>query len=191
MWAFFSAKCFCYVSWLFGCHPRTLITDCLPWECIYLSLVPHTWFSPGRGPLMGRIYTRVSQRWRGYFTSQVFPLLALELMALKPPFFVTVLNCRGPKPPWDALSWAMPSLGDASAWRWLKWSICWLSSLGPSRGPTMCWLWPLVTYNVSNLEILRRNIFWYVSWEGIFFFSTYHEKEVNKTIKGILEDLLD
>jgi len=126
-----------------GANPRTLITDFLPWGCIYLSL-------------MGRIYTRVPPLWRGG-TSRVrfFPLLVLELMALKPPFFVTVLNCRGPKPPCDALSWAklqpgdapclaMPFLGDASAWQWLERSICWLSSLGPSRGPTMCWLWPLV-----------------------------------------------
>jgi len=45
----------------------------LPWERIYLSLVPCTWFSPGRGPLMGRICPRVFQRWRGYFTSQVTP----------------------------------------------------------------------------------------------------------------------
>jgi len=40
-----------------------------PWECIYLSLVPCTWFSPERGPLMGRICPRVSQRWRGFFMS--------------------------------------------------------------------------------------------------------------------------
>ena len=71
----------------------------LPWGCIYLSLVSCTWFSPGHGPLMGRICPRVSQQWRGYFTSQVYPLLVLELMALKPPFFVTVLSYQGPRLP--------------------------------------------------------------------------------------------
>ena len=35
---------------------------------------------------MGRICPRVSQQWRGYFMSQVYPLLVLELMVLKPPF---------------------------------------------------------------------------------------------------------
>ena len=29
-----------------------------PWECIYLPLVPRTWFAPGRGPLMDRICPR-------------------------------------------------------------------------------------------------------------------------------------
>ena len=29
-----------------------------PWECVYLLLVPRTWFAPGRGPLMGRICPR-------------------------------------------------------------------------------------------------------------------------------------
>ena len=62
-----------------------------PWECIYLSLVPCTWFSPRRDPLMGRICPRVSQRWRRYFTSQVTPYWYLELMALKPPF--SSLHC--------------------------------------------------------------------------------------------------
>jgi len=42
-----------------------------PWECIYLSLVPCTWFSFGRGPLMGRICPRGLPA--GYFTSQVTP----------------------------------------------------------------------------------------------------------------------
>ena len=36
---------------------------------------------------MGCICPRVSQQWRGYLTCQVYPLLVLELMALKPPFF--------------------------------------------------------------------------------------------------------
>ena len=92
---------------------------------------------------MGRICPRVSQQWRGYFTSQVYPLLVLELMALKPPFFVTVLSYQGPRLPhgvapstvfpthgdrgvtpsisplgyvvsWRCLSRTMPLLGDAS-----------------------------------------------------------------------------
>ena len=58
-----------------GVNPCAPITSHLPWGCIYLPLVSCTWFSPGHGPLMGRICPRVSQRWRGYFTSQVYPLL--------------------------------------------------------------------------------------------------------------------
>ena len=53
-----------------------------PWECIYLPLVPRTWFAPGRGPLMGRICPR-----GGVGTSQVRLLLTgTRNMALKPPF---------------------------------------------------------------------------------------------------------
>ena len=77
-----------YVTWVdfLGANSCAPITSHLPWGCIYLSLVSCTWFSPCDGPLMGRICPRVSQQWRGYFTRQVYPLLALELMALKPPF---------------------------------------------------------------------------------------------------------
>jgi len=56
-----------------GANSRAPTSSHSPWERIYLPLVPCTWFSPGRGPLMGRICPRVSQRWRGYFTSQVTP----------------------------------------------------------------------------------------------------------------------
>ena len=80
-----------------GANSCVPITSHLPRGCIYLSLVPRMWFSPGHGPLMGRICTRVSQQWCEYFTSQVYPLLVLELMALKPPFFVTVLSYQGPR----------------------------------------------------------------------------------------------
>jgi len=82
-----------------GANSCTPIASHSPWGCIYLSLVSYTWFSLGHGPLMGRICTRVSQQWRGYFMSQVYPLLVLELMALKPPFFVTVLSYKGPRLP--------------------------------------------------------------------------------------------
>jgi len=57
----------------------------LPWKCIYLSFAPCTWFSPGRGPLMGRICPRVSRRWHGYFTNRL-PPTGTRTMALKPPF---------------------------------------------------------------------------------------------------------
>ena len=83
---------------------------------------------------MGRICPRASQQWRGYFTSQVYPLLVLELMALEPPFSVTVLNCRGP----------MSLLGDVLLLvtsyfgRCLTWATSYFSSLGPLKGPTMC-----------------------------------------------------
>ena len=187
---------------------------------------------------MGRICPRVSQQWCGYFTSQVYPLLVLELMALKPPFFVTVLSYQGPRLPhgvasstvfpthghlgvtplisplgdaslgwclswamsllgdvslgqclsWamsllgdvsvgQCLSWAMSLLGDVSLGRCLSWAMPllatsylatsyfratsyfddvtsdWLvdfSSLGPLRGPTMCWLWLLVNVWVRD-----------------------------------------
>ena len=82
-----------------GANSCAPIASHSPWGCMYLSLVSCTWFSPDHGPLMGRICPRVSQQWRGYFTSQVYPLLVLELMALKPPFFVTVLSYQGPRLP--------------------------------------------------------------------------------------------
>jgi len=94
---------------------------------------------------MGRICPRVSQQWRGYFTSQVYPPLVLELMALKPPFFVTVMSYQGPRLPhgvapstvfpthghqgvtpsisplgyvfsWRRLILTTPSFGDCSSW---------------------------------------------------------------------------
>ena len=76
------------VTWVefLGANSCAPITSHSPWGCIYLSLVSCTWFSPGHGPLMGCICPTVSQQWRRYFTSQVYPLLVLELMALKPPF---------------------------------------------------------------------------------------------------------
>ena len=40
----------------------------------------------------------------------------------------------------DAYTWRSLHLGDALPWRRLKWSIRWVSSLGPLRGPTICWL---------------------------------------------------
>jgi len=53
-----------------SCAP---IINCLPWGLVHLSLLPCMWFSPGYGPLMGRICSRVSQWWQGYFTSQDIP----------------------------------------------------------------------------------------------------------------------
>jgi len=77
-----------FVMWVdfLGANSRAPITSHSPWGHIYLSLVSCTWSPPGYGPLMGSVCPRVSQQWRGYFTSQVYPLLVLELMALMPPF---------------------------------------------------------------------------------------------------------
>jgi len=41
-----------------GANSCTPTSSHLPWGCIYLSLVPCTWFAPGRGPLTGRICPR-------------------------------------------------------------------------------------------------------------------------------------
>jgi len=77
----------------------------------------------------------------GVDTSRVrfYPLLVLELMALEPPFFVTVLNRWGPMSfLGDVLSLGDVSacrclfLGDASSGRPVD-----LPSLGPLRDPTM------------------------------------------------------
>jgi len=127
------------VTWVdfLGANSCAPITSHSLWGCIYLSLVSCTWFSPGHGPLMGRICPRVSQKLCGYFTSQVYPLLVLELMALKPPFsspcYCSELSrpdvFLGRCPSWamslclvmsslgrclylgDVLAWAMSSLG--------------------------------------------------------------------------------
>ena len=100
-----------------SCAP---ITNHLPRGCIFLSLVSCTLFSPGHGPLMGRICLRVSQQWRKYFTSQVYPLLVLELMALKPPFSSPCYCFELSRPdasPATPLSFGRCfSLGDASLW---------------------------------------------------------------------------
>ena len=105
------------VTWVdfLGANPRTLITDYLPWGCIYLSLIPHTWFSPGRGPLMGRIYTRVSQRWRGYFTSQVFPPMGTRTYGLEATFLCYYSELSSPE-----ASLGRPFLGDAFLGRCLS-----------------------------------------------------------------------
>jgi len=51
---------------------------------------------------MGRVCPRVSQRVRGYFTSQGYPLLVLELMAFEATvylLFIAVLSHRGTRLP--------------------------------------------------------------------------------------------
>jgi len=137
------------VTWVdfLGANSCAPITSHSPWERIYLSLVSCTWFPPYHGPLMGRICTRVSQQWRGYFTSQVYPLLVLELMALKPPFSspcycseLSRLDVSLRRRLTRAMSYfrrrltrAMSLLRDASSGRPVG-----FSSLGPLRGPTMC-----------------------------------------------------
>ena len=108
------------------------------------------WFSPGHDPLIGHICPRVSQQWRGYFTSQVYPLLILELMALKPPFFVTVLSYQGPRLPHGvAPSTVLPNhghrgitpsispLGYVFSWRRLI-------LVTPSFGRCLCLAMPLL-----------------------------------------------
>ena len=77
-------ECICATGDFLGANSCAPTSSHSPWECIYLSLAPCTWFSPERGPLMGRICPRVSQRWHGYFTSQVTPT-GTRTMALKPP----------------------------------------------------------------------------------------------------------
>jgi len=56
-----------------------------PWECIYLLLVPRTWFVPERGPLMGRICPRGLPEVTWVLHKLGCSVLVLELMALKPP----------------------------------------------------------------------------------------------------------
>jgi len=121
---------------------------------------------PWSWPSHGSYLSRVSQQWRGYFTSQVYPLLVLELMALKPPFFVTVLSYQGPRLPhgvapstvfpthghrgvtpsisplgyvfsWRCLSRAMPLVGDASLRRCLSWAMSLLGDA--SLGDAFAW----------------------------------------------------
>ena len=50
-----------------------------PWERIYLFLVPCTWFSPGRGPLTGRICPRGLPAVAWVLHESGYPLLVLEL----------------------------------------------------------------------------------------------------------------
>ena len=59
--------------------------------------------------------------------------------------------------PGDASSWrrlhlATPYPGDALTWRRLKWSIRWLSSLGPLRGRTIRWLLTLTLVNARGRD---------------------------------------
>jgi len=76
-----------------------------------------------------------------------------RLAALKPPFS-SPYYCSGLSRPedspvtplslgrWfslgDASLWATPHLGDASYWRWLERSTCWLLFLGSLEGPLLC-----------------------------------------------------
>ena len=125
-----------FVTWVdfLGANSCAPITSHSPWGCIYLSLVSCMWFSPGHGPLMGRICPRASQQWRGYFTSQVYPLLVLEFRALKPPFSspcycselsrpeaslrcLSLVFCLGDAFTWRCFNLEMPFLGDALARR--------------------------------------------------------------------------
>ena len=130
-----------------------------PWECIYLSLVPRTWFSLGMALLMGRICPRVSQRWRGYFTSQVTPYWYYDC-GLEATFFflfVAILSCQGgPCPPCDVLTWlclilVMPLPGDAFLRRCLYLATPFLgdafarrrlSQATPLRGDAFTWRCP-------------------------------------------------
>ena len=145
-----------------GANSCAPITSFLPWGYIYLSLVSCTWFSPGYGPLMGRICSRVSQG--GVDTSRVrIPLSGARLMALKLPFsfpcYCSELSrpdvslgrrlclamsyfrrrpslgdaCLGRCLLGRCLSWATPHLGDASGGQPVD-----FPSWGPLRGPTMC-----------------------------------------------------
>jgi len=96
----------------------------------------------------------VSQRWRGYFTSQVTPHWYWEY-GLEATFLFSLLlfwgteTSRGVAPStvfpthgyrgvtsstWRRLTLAMPTPSDAYTWRRLKRSTCWLSSLGSLDG---------------------------------------------------------
>ena len=57
----------------------------LPWECIYLPLVPRPWFVPGHDPLLGRIYPREHPEVAGASRVGVLPT-GIGTMALKPSF---------------------------------------------------------------------------------------------------------
>ena len=63
------------------------------------------------------------------------------------------------------LSWVTPLLVDATLGRWLERSTCWLSSMGPRRGSTMCWLWPLVNARGRDGTLYKR---------GVLGFPLYH-----------------
>jgi len=111
-----------------------------PWECIYLSLVPCTWSSPGRGPLMGCICPRGLPAVSWVLHESGYPLPVLELWPWShiSLFFITVLRywglsrccpLHGLSYPWvsgddivDALTWrrlilATPTPDDAYTWR--------------------------------------------------------------------------
>ena len=111
-----------------------------PWECIYLPLVPRTWFASGRGPLMVRICPRglPEGAWvlhKSGYSSLVLGIWPWSHLSL---LFITVLRywdlswCRplhSLSYPWvsggdtvDVLSWrrlnlATPNLGNGSPWR--------------------------------------------------------------------------
>ena len=112
-----------------------------PWECIYLSLVPCTWFSPGRGPPHGSYLSQGFPVVAWVLHELGYSLLVLGLMALKPPFSFLSYCSELSRPeaslrrlslampyPGDAflrrcLSKATPPIGDALTWRCLKRSI--------------------------------------------------------------------
>ena len=143
--------CICARGAFLGANSRAPTSSHSPWESIYLSLVPCTWFSPGRGPLMGRICPRGLPAVAWVLHESGYPLLVLELwpgshLSL---LFSTVLRywglswCRpfhGLSYPWvsgggtvDALTWrrltlVTPHLGDASSWRRLILATPYLSN---------------------------------------------------------------
>ena len=145
-----------------GANSCVPITSHLPWGCIYTHVVlPWSW------PSHGSYLSQGLQQWCGYFTSQVYPLLVLELMALKPPFFVIVLSYQGPRLPHGvAPSMVFPThghrgvtpsispLGYVFFWRRLilAMSCSAMPLLGDVRPPDLPLSNTLVTHKVATTD---------------------------------------
>ena len=168
-----SLKCIWRVGWLSGrqlMRPRLeslAMGVYLPFSCAMHVVLPWSW--PSHGSYLSQGLPAVA--WTLHESG--YPLLVLELMALRPPFSSLCYCFELSRPEaslwclslvllsWRRLNPATPLLGDTLTWRrlskatlptgdalnrrCLRRSICWLSSLGPTRGHTTRWLWLLVS----------------------------------------------
>ena len=168
-----------------------------PWECICLPLVPCTWFTPGRGPLLGRICPRDSPEVAWVLHESGYSLLVLGIWPWShlSSSLITVLWYRGPRPPrpYRGLLACRPLHGLSYPWvsgddsidtrvcRRLSWRCLYLATPKPSNAHTWrrpnwstCWLSPL-------------GPIWWVSpyvwlWPWLWLWSTPDDESVQKSL---------
>jgi len=153
-------ECICARGDFLGANSCAPTSSHSSWECIYLSLVPCTWFSlPSHGSYLSQGLPAVA--W--VLHESGYPLLVLELWAWShlSLLFITVLRywglsrCRplhGLSYPWvsgggtvGALTLATPYFGDTSPWRRLTLAAPHLGDAYARRRlkRSTCWLPPL------------------------------------------------